>query len=64
MCLWPVACRPVGSTGSCEVEMKEEDVTRLEEEQDDADEKYLKLKYLQDRTPTRSAPRSSTWRHL
>ena len=31
--------------------MKEEDVTRLEEEQDDADEKYLKLKYLQDHLP-------------
>ena len=59
-----ISSTPVGSTGSCEVEMKEEDVTRLEEEQDDADEKYPKLKYLQDRTPTRSAPRSSTWRHL
>ena len=42
-----ISSTPVGSTGSCEVEMKEEDVTRLEEEQDDADEKYLKLKYLQ-----------------
>ena len=31
--------------------MKEEDVTRREEEQDDADEKYLKLKYLQDHLP-------------
>ena len=39
-----ISSTPVGSTGSCEVEMKEEDVTRLEEEQDDADEKYLKLK--------------------
>jgi len=49
-----ISSTPVGSTGSCEVEMKEEDVTRLEEEQDDADEKYLKLKsalFLKKRCP-------------